>query len=338
MRNQYLPQIRTTLSGALWNETGRIPRSAVAVAAIATLTSVAALPSAPDAQAQTAKQRSVKLKGILKKPGQTRRTNANRGVRFDLKTRGRGPGCGASRRHRATGGRGISRRAGSAKPLRGILKKPSPGRRVKLGGGKKKVRFNTNTRRPGPGYRDRRVRSKSRSRRATKSLMNRQGNAARNARKARNARSVRRGGNTAKNAARARRIRNTAKAAKLAKGAKYLAAGTGVVAVVGLAAGAAGLDPVEMATLKATNPAEYQRRMRALKKNPLKYMGNNVKNNTAKVGRGIGKGARAVGRGTKKVGQGIGRGARKVGQGFKRGGKKFGKGVKKVFAKRKKRN
>ncbi len=238
------------------------------VAAIAALTSVAALPSASDAQAQTAKQRSVQPKGILKKP--------------------------------------------------------SPGRRIKLGGGKQKVRFNLKARKPGPGYRNPKVRHRSAKGPSTRSLLNKRGQSALKARQIRNTRSAVRGGRAASNAAKARRIRNTAKAAKLARGAKYLAAGTGVVAVVGIAAGAAGVDPVEMATLKATNPAEYQRRMQALKKNPLKYMGNNVKNNTAKVGRGIGKGARAVGQGTKKVGQGIGRGA-----------KKFGNGVKKVFAKRK---
>lgn len=57
----------------------------------------------------------------------------------------------------------------------------------------------------------------------------------------------------------------------------------------------AGLDPVEMATLKATNPAEYNRRMRDLKKNPVKYVGKNIGNNTKKVAKNIGNAGKKVG-------------------------------------------
>jgi hypothetical protein len=74
-------------------------------------------------------------------------------------------------------------------------------------------------------------------------------------------------------------------------------AGTGV----GVTAGLAGVDPIEMAALKATNPAEYQRRMRDLKKNPVKYMGNNIKNNGRKIGRGVKNGTRKLGQGVKRV-------------------------------------
>lgn len=194
----------------------------------------------------------------------------------------------------------------TAGKLKGILKKPGQ-RSAK----KKRVRINLKRRGPGAGYapRKRKVRvRKVRKATHTKKLMNRRGHVARSARKVRRVKSARRGSQAAKNAARARRLRNTAKAAKLARGAKYLAAGTGVGAVVGVAAAAAGVDPTELAALKATNPAEYRRRMQALKKNPVKYMGKNVKNNVGKVGRGL-----------------------------KRGGRKIGKGVKKIFAKRKKK-
>lgn len=107
----------------------------------------------------------------------------------------------------------------------------------------------------------------------------------------------------AETAADAARTAKAAKAAKTAnnvrKAAKIAAAGTGVGAVVGIGAGLAGVDPVEMATLKATNPAEYKRRMAALKKNPAKYMGDNIKNNTT-------KGVRNVAKATGKVGCGVG--------------------------------
>lgn len=193
-----------------------------------------------------------------------------------------------------------------ARPLKGILKTPRVGQH-KLGGGRKQVRFNTKPRRPGPGYTDRPY---------PKKMLERRGNIARAARKP--ARAVHSGAKAARHADRARKARNTAKAMKMVRGAKYLAAGTGVAAVVGVTAGLAGVDPVEMATLKATNPAEYERRMRELKKNPMKYMGKNIKNNT------------------KKIGQGIAKGSKKFGQGVKNGTKKFGQGVKKVFAKKKK--
>ena len=185
-----------------------------------------------------------------------------------------------------------------ARPLKGILKKPRLGQH-KLGGGPKKVKFNLKPRRPGSGYAD------NRKRRDTRKMLERRGNMARAARKP--ARGLHRGAKAARHCDRARKARNTARAMKLARGARYLAAGTGVGAAVGVTAGLAGVDPVEMAALKATNPAEYERRMRDLKKNPMKYMGKNIKNNTKKIGRGV-----------------------------KNGTRKFGQGVKKVFAKRKK--
>ena len=101
-------------------------------------------------------------------------------------------------------------------------------------------------------------------------------------------------------AAKAAKTANTVrKAAKAAKIAKFAVAGTGVGAVVGVGASLAGVDPVEMATLKATNPAEYNRRMDALKKHPVKYMGNNIKNNSRKA-------ATTVANTTKKAGCGVG--------------------------------
>jgi hypothetical protein len=104
----------------------------------------------------------------------------------------------------------------------------------------------------------------------------------------------------ARHANRANKFRKGAKAAKTARNvARIATAGTGVGAVVGITAGLAGVDPIEMATLKATNPAEYNRRMRSLKKNPVKYMGNNMKKNTKKV-------AQNVGNAGKKAGCGIG--------------------------------
>jgi hypothetical protein len=163
-----------------------------------------------------------------------------------------------------------------ARPLKGILKTPRVGQH-KLGGGRKTVRFQETRR----------------------EMLERRGNMARAARKP--ARGIHRGAKAARHADRARKARNTARAVKLARGAKYLAAGTGVAAVVGVTAGLAGVDPIEMAALKATNPAEYQRRMRDLKKNPVKYMGNNIKNNGRKIGRGVKNGTRKLGQGVKRV-------------------------------------
>jgi hypothetical protein len=163
-----------------------------------------------------------------------------------------------------------------ARPLKGILKTPRVGQH-KLGGGRKTVRFQETRR----------------------EMLERRGNMARAARKP--ARGIHRGAKAARHADRARKARNTARAVKLARGAKYLAAGTGVGAVVGVTAGLAGVDPIEMAALKATNPAEYQRRMRDLKKNPVKYMGNNIKNNGRKIGRGVKNGTRKLGQGVKRV-------------------------------------
>ena len=163
-----------------------------------------------------------------------------------------------------------------ARPLKGILKTPRVGQH-KLGGGRKTVRFQETRR----------------------EMLERRGNMARAARKP--ARGIHRGAKAARHADRARKARNTARAVKLARGAKYLAAGTGVSAVVGVTAGLAGVDPVEMAALKATNPAEYQRRMRDLKKNPVKYMGNNIKNNGRKIGQGVKNGTRKLGQGVKRV-------------------------------------
>ena len=100
---------------------------------------------------------------------------------------------------------------------------------------------------------------------------------------------------TVKNAKAANTARKAAKTMKAAKAAKYAVAGTGVGAVVSVGAGLAGLDPVEMAALKATNPAEYNRRMRDLKKNPVKYVGKNVANNTKKAAQNIGNAGKKVG-------------------------------------------
>ncbi len=112
---------------------------------------------------------------------------------------------------------------------------------------------------------------------------------------------------TAKNAKAANNARKAAKALKAAKAAKLAVAGTGVGAAVSIGASMAGLDPVEMATLKATNPAEYNRRMRDLKKNPVKYVGKNVANNTKKAAKNVGKAG-------KKVGCGIGNAFKKKGK------------------------
>lgn len=93
--------------------------------------------------------------------------------------------------------------------------------------------------------------------------------------------------------------RNVRKVKRLARGAKALrranklrkiaSAGSGV----GLVAGLAGVDLVDTALLKASDPAEYRRRMVALKKNPAKYMagnvGKNLKRGAKKLGCGVGK-------------------------------------------------
>jgi len=146
----------------------------------------------------------------------------------------------------------------------------------------------------------------SKSAKSAKTLKNTKSSAA-FAKRAKSARTIAKGAQTAKVA---RHANNARKAAKAAKFAKIAAGGTGVGAVVGITAGLAGVDPIEMATLKATNPAEYNRRMNALKKNPAKYMGNNIKNNTKKAAQNVGKAtkvaSKAVGNAGKKAGCGIG--------------------------------
>ena len=121
-----------------------------------------------------------------------------------------------------------------------------------------------------------------------------------------NANTVSHASKAAKAAKTAKTANTVRKAAKAAKIAKFAVAGTGVGAVVGVGASLAGVDPVEMATLKATNPAEYNRRMTALKTHPVKYMGNNIKNNTKKA-------ATTVANTTKKAGCGVGNVFRKKG-------------------------
>ena len=163
-----------------------------------------------------------------------------------------------------------------AKPLKGILKQPG------ATGAKKHVKFNTKKMSKGSKYRPKHHVKSKHIKFPGKS-----------AKKFRNAS---KGAKAANAAARARQAN---KIYKSTKAAKYAIAGTGVGAVVAVGAGMAGLDPVEMATLKATNPAEYNRRMRDLKKNPVKYVGKNIGNNTKKA-------VQNVGNAGKKVGCGIG--------------------------------
>jgi len=118
-------------------------------------------------------------------------------------------------------------------------------------------------------------------------------------------------GKSAKTLKNVKNLRNAGKAAqkaraaknvyKASKAAKLAIAGTGVGAVATIGAGMAGLDPVEMATLKATDPAEYNRRMRDLKKNPVKYVGKNIANNTKKTVQNVGNAGKKFGCGVGNV-------------------------------------
>lgn len=164
------------------------------------------------------------------------------------------------------------------KAPKGILKKPGASKV------NKHVRFNKKPLGKGAQYRAKHIAKKN---------VRFPGKSAKTFKKAKTLRNVNKAAKTAKTANTIR------KASKAAKAAKYVAAGTGVGAVVAVGAGMAGLDPVEMATLKATNPAEYNRRMNALKKNPVKYVGKNIANNTKKA-------AQNVGNAGKKFGCGIG--------------------------------
>lgn len=150
---------------------------------------------------------------------------------------------------------------------------------------------------------------------------------------------VRKSARFAKNAKTANTIRKGAKTANTARNVgKAALMGTGVGAVVGVTAGLAGVDPVEMAMLKATNPGEYNRRMRDLKKNPMKYMGNNIKNNTVKTVNDVKKAGQAVGNATKKAADSVGKATQKaaadVGKATKTAASKVGCGVGNIFKKK----
>jgi len=161
---------------------------------------------------------------------------------------------------------------------KGILKKPG------ATSANKRVKFNKKPLGKGPKYRAKHIAKKN---------VRFPGKNAKTFKNVKNAKNLR---NASKAAQKARAAKNVYKASKAAK---LAIAGTGVGAVATIGAGMAGLDPVEMATLKATNPAEYNRRMRDLKKNPVKYVGKNVANNTKKA-------VQNVGNAGKKVGCGIG--------------------------------
>lgn len=147
------------------------------------------------------------------------------------------------------------------------------------------------------------------------------------AKRAKSARTIAKTHQAAKVARHANTLRKGVKAANTARNiARVATAGTGVGAVVGITAGLAGVDPIEMATLKATNPAEYNRRMNALKKNPAKYMGDNIKNNTVKTVNDVKKAGAAVGKATQTASKAVGTAANKAGCGignvFKKKGNK----------------
>lgn len=174
-------------------------------------------------------------------------------------------------------------------PLKGILKRPGA---AKVN---KHVKFNMKPLGKGKKYRAKHLKTKN------VRFPGKSGKTFKNAKNLRN-------GNKAAKLAKTARTANTVrKASKAAKFAKVAAAGTGVGAVVAVGASLAGVDPVEMAALKASNPAEYNRRMRDLKKNPVKYMGKNIANNTKKA-------AQNVGNATKKAGCGIGNVFKKKGK------------------------
>lgn len=160
---------------------------------------------------------------------------------------------------------------------KGILKRPG------ATGANKRVKFNKKPLGKGPQYRAKHIAKKN---------VRFPGNKAKTFKKAKNMRNLNKSRNAANLARKARAAKNVHKASKAAK---LAIAGTGVGAVATIGAGMAGLDPVEMATLKATNPAEYNRRMRDLKKNPVKYVGKNIGNNTKKVAKNIGNAGKKVG-------------------------------------------
>ena len=164
---------------------------------------------------------------------------------------------------------------------KGILKRPG------AANVKKNVKFNLKHLGKGKKYRAKHIKKKN---------VRYPGKKAKTFKNAKNFRNLNKGKNAANLARKARAAKNVHKASKAAK---LAIAGTGVGAVATIGAGMAGLDPVEMATLKATNPAEYNRRMRDLKKNPVKYVGKNIANNTKKT-------VQNVGNAGKKVGCGIG--------------------------------
>lgn len=160
------------------------------------------------------------------------------------------------------------------KAPKGILKRPGA---AKVN---KRVKFNLKPLKKGKNYRAKHIAKKN---------VRFPGKSAKTFKKAKNMRNLRNASKAAKTARAARNVHKASKAAKLA------IAGTGVGAVATIGAGMAGLDPVEMAALKATNPAEYNRRMRDLKKNPVKYVGKNIGNNTKKVAKNIGNAGKKVG-------------------------------------------
>lgn len=171
----------------------------------------------------------------------------------------------------------------------------------------------------------------SNSRRASTSV--------KSAKTVKSANSIRKSAKVAKNAKTANNIRKGVKAANAARNVgKAALMGTGVGAVVGVTAGLAGVDPVEMAMLKATNPGEYNRRIRDLKKNPMKYMGNNIKNNTVKTVNDVKKAGQAVGNATKKAADNVGKATKKaaadVGKATKTAANKVGCGVGNIFKKK----
>lgn len=178
----------------------------------------------------------------------------------------------------------------------------------------------------------------SKSAKSAKTLKNTKSSAA-FAKRAKSARTIAKGAQSAKVARHANSARKTIKAANTArKVGKAALMGTGVGAVVGVTAGLAGVDPVDMAVLKATNPAAYNRKMAALKKNPVKYMGNNIKNNTVKgltdVGNATIKTGQAIGKASKNVSNATKKAASNVGKATRTAANKVGCGVGNVFKKK----
>ena len=183
-----------------------------------------------------------------------------------------------------------------APKLRGILKKPGKASGNFKTNHKRRVRLNTEPRKKGAGYPPNRKKAGKKLFSKRRKLPSKAQRAARakQSKSTLRAAKLRHKGKTAKN------LHKAKKAHKYVKAAKIMAAGTGVAAVAGLAASAAGLDPTELALLKATDPAAYKRKMRALKKNPAKYVAKNVKGNVKKVGKGVKKFGRKASRVFKK--------------------------------------